>query len=189
MNEEGKNIKKMIQQMTAFCEQVSLLLATSDDLIKKEGWDKYSNTVTSSISQHVQSPKYWIPNFLFRFYTNKNTPNILLFVSVLLDDDVDGEYSGLEGPLITAGIFNYRHDNKVLDNFDYYYAKWYGYYGDLRGLKVITSEPDWKMKLEKGEDYPFESFMCFALPLIEITNAKDINEKIIKPLLTAISAR
>jgi len=186
MNQDGREITKMFRQMTLLSEQLSVLLVTADDLMKRNQWEKYSNTVTAYISQHVQVPKYWNPNFLFRFFTNKDNPHILAFISVLLDDDVDGEYRGLEEPLLTTGYFKYPGDKSTTENLEYYYAKWYGYYGDLHDHKLRVSEPGWKEKLKKSEEYPFDSFVCFARPLVALTSGKDLDEIIIKVLLSEI---
>lgn len=187
MNQEGNELTKLVRQMNALSERLSLLPVTADDLMKNSLWEKYSNTVTAYISQHVQAPKYWIPNFLFRFYTNQKMSRILAFISILLDEDADGEYRNLVEPLITAGFFKYPSEKSTTENLQYYYAKWYGYFGDLQNLKAVISDPGWKEKLKKGEEYPFDSFMCFAYPLVQITNAEDINEKIVKPLLVEFS--
>lgn len=80
------------------------------------------------MSKDLLEPKKWIPNYIFRFYTNNDHKNILAYVSILLDDDIYGDYRyKIMEPLITAGFFDYGVGNNVDDDWEYWYAKWYGY--------------------------------------------------------------
>lgn len=179
----------MVKQVTKFCEQSSLLLRTIDDQMSKEGWEACSNTVTVGGSNSVLCPECWFPNILFRFYEHNDHKQLLVFVSILLNDDVDGEYKLVE-PVVTAGYFDYGAGKEVGKNWEYFYAKWYGYnmkHGNEE--TIFKSEKNWKEEWLKKfpkddvESYPFESWKCFGLPLISITNARDVESKIVNPLL------
>jgi hypothetical protein len=190
MSEDGKNILKLVKQIKNLCEQTSLLLRTADERMEKEGWESYKNTAIAWSSGSVQNPKQWFPDTLFRFYTNNSYENILLVVSIFLDDDFFGEYKEeITEPLITAGCFDFGRDNKVSDAGDYWiyhYAKLYGYLKNRKDQgEIHESPPGWKEEWGKG--WRSESYKCFGLPLTSITNAQDINDKIVEPLLKLFS--
>jgi len=187
MDDDGRKIVGMFKQVRSFFEQVALLLQNLDDQFEKEGWKKDSNTVTSNTSQSLTNYRAWFPDYLFRFYRNNRISNILTFVSVLLDDDLDGEYKDkIEEPLMTAGCFVFDKNKKIVDDFAYWWAKWYGYYGDIKKLEHKISTDNWKEEKECNE-YKFDDYACFALPLVSIENVQDVKEKVIKPLLDLIS--
>lgn len=185
MSEDGKNILEMVQQIRKLCEQISLLLRTVDEQMSNEGWEAWNNVVLSESSASLLASEKWFPHELFRFYIREEHPEILVFVSILLDSY---SYSGLDKyedeltePLVTAGYFDYGQGKKVGD-WEYWYARWFGYMEDRKDDGTIhESKMDW----QKGwdETYPFQSYKCFGRPLTSITNAQDVESKIVNPLL------
>jgi len=188
MSEDGKNILKLLKQIRDLCENTSLLLQTVDERMEKEGWESYSNTAIAWSSASVQNPKQWFPDTLFRFYTNNSHENILLFVSIILGDDLRGQYGEeITEPLITAGCFDFGRSFKVVDDWDYYYAKLYGYLKNRKDQgEIHESAPGWQEKWGK-KYWRAESYKCFGLPLTSITNPQDIETKIVEPLLKLFS--
>jgi hypothetical protein len=189
MSEDGKNILKLVKQIRNLCENTSLLLRTVDVKMEKQGWESYNNSAISNNSASVQNPKQWFSDILFRFYTNNGLENIMLFVSIILDDDFFGDYKITE-PLITAGFFDFGRDNKVgdrSDNWDYYYARLYCYLKNRKDQgEIHESAPGWQEELDK-KYWQAESYKCFGLPLTSITNAQDIESRIVEPLLKLFS--
>jgi len=187
MSEDGKNILSLVKQIRNLCEETSLLLRTVDERMEKKGWDSYNNTSIAYSSASVQNPKQWFPDTLFRFYKNSRYENILLFVSIILDDDFWGQYvEKITEPLITVGCFDFGRGNKVGEKWEYYYAKLYGYLGNRKDQGEVRESPQgWKEEFGKG--WLPEYYKCFGLPLTSITNAQDIESKIVEPLLKLFS--
>jgi len=186
MSEEGKNILNLFKQVRAFCVQVSNLLLTVDEQMGAEGLESYNNTAIAYSSASIMNPKQWVPDSFFRFYNLKEHKNVLVFVSILADDDVSQQYKlKLNEPLITAGFFDYGKGKEVGDNFDYWYSSWLGYIANyIEDGKIYESKSSWKE--DEKEDYPFESWKCFGLPLISINKAQDVSSKITKPLVNLL---
>jgi hypothetical protein len=189
MSEEGKNILNLFKQVRAFCVQVSNLLLTVDEQMGAEGLESYNNTAIAYSSASIMNPKQWVPDSFFRFYNLKEHKNVLVFVSILADDDVSQQYKlKLNEPLITAGFFDYGKGKEVGDNFDYWYSSWLGYIANyIEDGKIYESKSSWKE--DEKEDYPFESWKCFGLPLISINKAQDVSSKITKPLVNLLPSR
>jgi hypothetical protein len=135
------------------------------------------------------NPKQWVPDTFFRFYRLKEHNNLLIFVSVFVDDDVSQEYKlKLDEPLISAGFFDYEKGKDAGENFDYWYSSWLAYFVSfIEHGKIYESRPGWKEG--QKEDYPFESWKCFGTSLISVNNAEDVNQKIIKPLMDLLPLR
>jgi len=103
-------------------------------------------------------------------------------------NDIDEEYEEeLTEPLITAGCFDYGKGKHVSNNWKnwYWHARWYGYMENrIDDGRIYAPKENWQE--DWGAEYPFQSYKCFGIPLISITNASDIESKIIKPLIELI---
>lgn len=241
----------MVQELRKLCEQISLMLRTVDEQMGIEGWEAASNTA-KSYTDSLLAPKKWIPYEIFRLFKNKEYPHLLAYVSVLLDDDIEGEYAEeITEPLVTAGYFDYGQGKHVDDNWEYGYVRWYGYmenhiddgriYQEEYKDEIHITQEQWKqfdkywhkteytdltinafskilgkdiqipegIEAEKNPDddyanqkvadvfyetvkamkpkYPFRSYKCFGYPLVSVTNATDVESKIVKPLLALVS--
>jgi hypothetical protein len=193
MNNDGKNIFDMFKQIRNFCVQIANLLLTIDEQIGREGLESVNNTAVAYSSSSLANPKQWIPASFFRYFINKEHKNLLIFVSILVDDDIGHDYK-LSEPLITAGYFDYGKDKEVKDNWQYWYSNWLGYIGrNIKFGKTYESTPNWKEEKPWNEDkpevYPFEAWKCFGLPLVSISNAQDVNSKIVTPLIEMLPLR
>lgn len=192
MSEDGENISKLLKEIRKLCNQISLLLVTVDEQMGSNGWEKAGiknkNTAIAYSSASVETPKRWFPDTIFRFYINTNYPNILVFVSIILDDNQIDDFVNypveIKEPLITAGYFDNGSNNKV-DKWEHYYAR---LYGDMENRiddgRVYESKENWQEDWDP--ECHFQSYKCFGIHLISITNSSDIGSKIIKPLIGLI---
>jgi hypothetical protein len=191
MNKDGKKILEAVRQMKKIFGDISLLLREVDSIMEREEWlSKTGSTIWSYGSQSIYNPDRWMPNELFRFYWNKEYPYYLVFVSILLDNDIEEDYYTIEEPLITAGFFDYG--GKKIDKNEwkkYWYARWYGYIDKEKRKNdgkpiLVNPKKDW------GEDWhPFKSSYCFGLPLTSIKNYSDVENKIVKPLIELLKGK
>jgi hypothetical protein len=86
MSEDGEKILKFVKEIRKLCHNMSLLLMTVDEQMGSKDWEKAGNTAIADSSASVDIPERWFPENIFRFYINTKYPNILVFVSILLDD-------------------------------------------------------------------------------------------------------
>ena len=183
MSEDGKNIIAMIQQLRTFFEQVSLLLATADTLMAKDSWKPAAGSACcAGISYALHLPRYWLPQDLFRFYKRDDRKHILTFVSVLLPGVDDA--TNVEEPLLTAGWFDYGAGQEVGDNWEYSYARWH--------LRMPEGTADGKLRSAGSEMWQkenpiFRRVSTLGRPLTDITNAGELGNAIIDPLLQGIT--
>jgi hypothetical protein len=197
MSEEGKNLLNLIKETKKVYEQISMLLRTVDEQMEERDWEDVGGTVTSDKSGSLYNPEKWSPYFLFRYYTCDKNKNILAYVSVLIDDDVDEWYKIEEEPLITAGYFEYNKKNINGDDYYWSFAQWFGLMEKHQKNGKIESYKNWKEDLKKTGIYgsnikiiePIEKWKCFGLPLTSITNSQDIEIKIVTRLLGIISEK
>jgi len=183
MSDDGEKILSGIKQLREFFVQCSLLLRTVDDQMKSEGWDVEGNKAIAYTSTSLREPKQWFPDYLYRYYRHTKKNNLLLFVSILFDDDIDGEYrTSLVQPLITAGYLDYGSERTANDEDQHKWtAAMYGYEGDLSTAGSISSR---EIKEEdQNQDYECESFGCFGFPLVEVHNPDDILGKVVRRLI------
>lgn len=186
MSEDGKNILKAIKQNKKFFEEVALLLKTSDEQMLEKGWYADGNAAIYDMSKSLNEPQRWIPYYLFRIYFNDEYENILAYISILLDDDVWGNYKITE-PIITAGYFDYG-GNEV--DYEPWITKWYGYWmekGREDGI-IYEAKKNWKTEFAEKFDWKvhFEFYKFFGIPLTLITNASELESKIVNRLLDMI---
>jgi len=184
MSEDGKNIMAMIKQMGTLFDNVQKLLMTIDDKMNEKNWEALNNTVMSERSGSIQNPQKWLPDVLFRHYKNNDYKNLLVFISILLNDDQFGEYT-ISEPYLSIGFFDYVNE---VDVPEYWHARWFGYFiKKVEDNKIIDSYPGWEK--DRKAKYPFKHWKCFGLPLTDITNDKDIEQKIINPLLSILPTK
>lgn len=190
MTEDGKKILEFIKEIRRFSVEIASLLKTVDDLMERNRWVTVTGSTTyASSSQSLDIPKRWYPYDMFRFYKNANYKDILTYTSIILDEDpwlmVEPPLTPINEPLITAGYFHYNKGEKIEVNStkdNYWWARFYEYAenrkddGTIYGSKENWQE-DW------GEEYPFHTFEIFGYPLVAVTNANEVESKIVKPLL------
>ncbi len=183
MNNDGENILKMFKQIRQIFEQVSLLLRTVDEQMIKADWKSMGNYALSDLSYSILEPASWIPIMVYRYYKHKEFPNRLAYVSVLLDNHWYRKYT-IKEPLLTAGFLDYGRDEVVWEN---HYARYYGYLSEIHDLKADGQFFQFdNTMLPSDVQGKFKNGKIFALPLISITNAKDVESKVTIKLLNLL---
>lgn len=190
MSTEGEIILKAVKQIRQLCEQISQLLSSADGQITKTGWNNESNYAIAEISYSILNPEKWIPIMAFRYYKHKEHPNLLAFVSILLDDEWYREYS-IKEPLVTAGFFDYGK-SEAGENWDYPYLRCYGYLSKKHDLKADGTSFHFKREMippaiQGRFEKLFESGEVFAVPLSWIKNPEDVESQITSKLLQLLN--
>ena len=133
---------------------------------------------------------------MFHFYPNEKYQHLLSFISVIFyDRDRDGL---VEEPLLCGGWFDYGKGNKFTDNdYDYPFALCHikmskrrddgsliseGTQSAQKILKDLTAQKGYNIKVK------VKRMSTLAVPLITITKADELKERVIAPLLDGIKA-
>ena len=178
MSDEGKQILEATRNFRTYLENVGKLLSTAGAMLEKHGYEIYSNTASVGVSNSIEWPKKWIPRDAFRFFTHNNG-RILVVISVILDDI---EYpNSLGQPLVSAAWFKYR---KEVGDWKWKFSRIIlnGQEYSLDG-KMMDVPPETEIM---GE-YKILSSQALAVPLVDIQSERDIEEKIISPLVESLS--
>ena len=182
MSAEGQNILNLFRQTRQVCEQVSLLLQTADEQMKKADWKPDKSLAVSDMSYSVLSPTQWIPIAAFRYYFNQKYRNLIACVSVLLCDHFDEKYT-LKEPVVTGLCFDYGkgHEETI---YEYWYARYFGYLSNNKPLE-LNGEPFEFDNRNVDQDHKgnFEKGVLFALPLISLKNGQDVKLRVTDRLL------
>lgn len=182
MSQKGKNIIATFREMREFCGQVSLLLKTCDSIMLKSGW-KWPQTKNAAVtgSTAIDGSDYWIPYCMFRYYKHGKKDNILSFIAVLLD--IDG--NAISEPIITSGWFEFTGDK--MGSWDYSYCCNHIHHlqplFDGSWFEAENPQKGWK------KQHKVAYFKSMALPIEDIKNSEELEEKIIKPLTVKIEGR
>jgi hypothetical protein len=200
MSEESEKIQNLVSQMRKLCTQISLLLRTGDSLMGEADWSPATgNSITSGNSTNLHSPRQWIPQYLYRFYQNsENYPHLQTFLSVILDDrDNNDPNITINGPLLTAGCFDWGKGNEIkqVHNWHCVFHCWLPARADS-GPKErqddgsivhfnLKGDPDFSSFIDRHE-LPYERVSTMGLPLVDISDSESLKNKLISPLLSGI---
>jgi hypothetical protein len=187
MSDDGENILSIFRQARQVCEQVSLLLRTADEQMKKADWKNDNSTALSDLSYSINNPRQWIPTAVYSFYCNQKYPHYLACVSIMLSDQSDERYK-IKEPIVTALIFDYGMAGEKFDwHYDYWYARYFGYLSKIKHLESNGQLIEFdNKKLEPDLSVRFEKGTMFAIPLVSLRNAQDVKSQITDKLLNLL---
>ena len=195
MNEDGKKILTLMNQIRTLCMDISNLLETVDSLVAKDGWSTITGkNVAYDNSDAIDKPIRWFPELFYRYYTKEEYFNKLLYVAVILDNRTDSQVYTPEGkdkfeePILTAGYFDYG-DEKVVEGsvWKSEYCKGHFFTDDSCYDGTIYSVRPEKMKYfaeMSDKSLVKRKLKSLALPLVDINNPAKIEKSVIQPLLT-----
>ena len=178
MSDQGKQILESTRNFREYLENVGKLLSTAGDMLEKHGYETWNNKACGGVSNSIKRPNYWILQDAFRFLTHKNG-RILVVISAILDDIENPD--ALEQPLVSAAWFKY---GKKVGDWEWEFSRII--------LSVQEYSLDGKMmdvppETEIIADYKILSSQALAVPLLDIQAERDIEEKIITPLVQSLS--
>ena len=184
MSDQGKQILESTRNFREYLENVSKLLSTAGDMLEKHGYETGNKTgnnkACGGVSTSIKKPNKWILEDAFRFLTHKNG-HILVVISAILDDIENPD--ALEQPLVSAAWFKYGKEVELED------WKW-------SFSRIILSVQEYSLdgkimdvppETEIIAGYKILSSQALAVPLVDIQSERDIEEKIITPLVQSLS--
>ena len=184
-SDSGKRLLQLMQQTERTCRQVAQLLETAEDIIcEEDGWKNAAMDTSAwgDAAYSINSPNRWMPADAFRLLKFKDVP-ALVFVSVILRN-FERSYERFEEPLITAGFLAYAKLPKV-DGSIYKLTRCHPY------QKARVDDGTWHRthinqvheKERKVFGATFQELKSFGLPLVEISDAEAVRQRVVEPLL------
>ena len=183
MKQQGKDILEAVRQVRRFHCEVASLLGTAAALMDMRGWTGAGgNIATAGGSTAIYAPQLWGPQMAFRFFKHPKAPNVLAFVSVIIDD-VDRE-ERVQEPLISAGFYDYGDDGKAGNNWQYDYARWHlGMPGRTDDGAPYSTDP---RQTWPKSSHPMQRVTTFALPLVSVGDGSTLEQRVVEPLVAEI---
>lgn len=181
MNDTGKNVVAAVAQLRKLNREIGRLLEHADEQMAGQGWEARGNQCVSG-SRSLEAPQEWLPVVIFRLYYVAKQKNLLGFVSVIIDDhDAKGR---IVEPLISAGWCDYGTGKEANPGLLWRWADCH--VEQTRrvddGTVLIEEDKKWL----EPERFDVVRYGSLALPLVAITTAEELKNRIIKPLLAGI---
>ncbi len=177
-------IRSGIQYVQSVLQQITVLLRTADPILDEHGFGALGNVCFDDTSTHLLVPKKWLPHVAFRFYSSEESPRVLLFVSVLLDDR-GNEYEPMEECLLTAGAIIHKGEEWT-KSWCYWWARWHGFHRPRHddGRIVCVETKDWAEQTHERK--VIERIFTKGVPLPSVQNAAEL-KSFLEPLLLAVA--
>ena len=195
MSEEGKKILESTKNFRKYLEDIGQLLSTAEARLIKLRYEAVpDSTVFAGGTTSIEKPKQWLLQDAFRFFKHKNNSHILAAVSVIIDDL--NELDSFSQPMVSALWFNYGKGNEVKKKPVQKPAK-YGWMYKFSRTILDLKNPDLEGKMidiypELGkhfEKFGILSSQALAVPLVDIRSERDIEEKVISPLVESLDGK
>jgi hypothetical protein len=170
-----------------FFDQISLLIRTTEDLLRDEGWEPLLGNKCADLSAHLYRPKKWMPREIYRFFIvsedGEENRDMVIFTGVLLD--VENAWGGFQEPWVTCGLYQFNTEKFDVTKFGYW--DWVrAHLDDKHDADGIFHE--YKCSPEEQEEWEGLVYQATsALPLTAIDSAQALKQKLIEPLLQKVS--
>ena len=190
--EKGEGILKAIRFVRDFMKQVSLVLQDADRLMGDHGWEcVHRNIATKGGSNALEGAPKWLPYWACRFYAaTDEDSNTLVCISVVMDDK-HGEYQNFTEPLLAGAVWTF--DDEITHD-DILNRKGWGLgwcdanaiSDDIHDGRIVAHPREtWSEEEQQGDLHCLGEW-SFGYPIIQLSSAADIEQKIVKPLLALI---
>lgn len=185
VDQEGANIVRAIRGVRCFIKDIARLLETTRDHLDNKGWRHRASTAISAPAS-LDSAEFWIPAWAGWFATNPEHPHYLLVLFVIFDSV--RQPSAISEPLILSGCV--RFAEPIGENWPMPFgwskvAESVGLPSDGTFLPIAPVA----LPSTNGIDNAELSHAEFAgRPLVSITNAQELVESVLNPLLSKVGA-
>jgi hypothetical protein len=185
MTSDGANVVATLRHLRTFYQEIGLLLGSADNLIEKHSWKPTGSLVYGGMSYTLSEPQKWLQQDIFRLYRSEHSKNVLMFVTVIVDDIE--KPSRVTEPLLTAGCFNYPSEKELgiqLQHFNYSLPRGHlNMPGRIDDGTIITAEHN------PTPTSGFVTATTIGMPLLSIENTTALEQRIINPLITEFKSR
>ena len=180
MTNQNAEIHAAFEQLRDFCQQVSLMLGTTNILMKKEGWSRAGkdDTVFDSTSASLKKPRKWLPTFFCHFYQNPAYPEFLCFVSVIVGY---WKPERVTQSIVSAGWLEFH--GSAPRQPTYWWGRSHIWGTDQRRDDGTACEHDLIKIWKRERPANIKSVVTFALPLDSVSSQQRLHDSVIEPLL------
>ncbi len=181
MIQTGPEILNSLRSLKKFLGSIRQLLGAGESLMQESGWSQFGGNIAySETSRSFHEPDLWIPFFVCRFFRKNSEPNLLSFVTVILDDPDAPER--IVEPLVSSGYLNYGSGETIgaiYNITDGYIA--------LLPDKIPTEMSDIPLDLIPSASGKriLVAARALAVPLADVVDTETLKKKVIEPLLMA----
>ena len=197
MNDEGRQIIQSTRNFRRYLKDIALLLLCAEAILNSRGYKAYGgNTKVAidvrSIDSSANKSETWLPQDAFRFFIHKEKSNILVVISVILDDLYKPD--SFIQPIVSAAWFDCGKGNTVGNNWGYVLSRAilclqnFSLDGKMTEIPPDLIE-DYKRLYNHSFSLEVVSSQALAVPLVDIRTERDIEEKIIKPLVESLNGK
>ena len=193
MNDTGKNIVGGFRKLRKFCREVSLLLKTTEDMMKDKGWERAKLKKLGKPSavlytyNTIDWPDWWLPYEFFRFFKHSEVRCLSPYIAVNLD--YPNEAYPVEYVLLSAGCIVFQSGTQH-DNLAHPMTRWHLMMNDRKDDgSLFLDEPQKTWKPENGDEEPPAGVLrvtTFAYPLVDVADCAALKQKVVLPLLKLI---
>ena len=191
MSDEGKKILESTRNFRKYLEDIGRLLSKAEIMMLNHGYEAVpDNTALVGAGASIKKPEQWLLQDAFRFFRHKKNKHILAVVSVIIDDL--HEPSSICQPIVSALWFNYENEVKKKPEQKESKNAWM-YKFSRTMLKLEKPDLGGKMIdiFPELEEYFGKSGIlasqALAVPLVDFQSERDIEKKIITPLVESLN--
>ena len=188
MSDAGKQILESTRKFRKYLKDIGQLLSTAEEMLAIHGFraGNYYQAVSKVETADIRWPDWWLPEDAFRFLPYEKNVRLLVVLSVIMDDINNPE--SLKQPIVSAAWYKYKDESSEYNwnvGFSRNILKLEGLQFDGK-MNDIPPEKITPPKEIKGG--AIATCKALAVPLVEIVSPKDIEKKIITPLLASLES-
>lgn len=181
MSAPGDGITTALRSTADFFESLANLLQSAAAQMAPAGWKPLNNTALYGGSASILNPRQWLPQDAFRLMALAGNTDLLAFISVLLDDYNDP--AAVPQPLLSAGWLDFSpgaFDTRYVNTFSRIFLA----LDDQRADGVLR--PAAPERIDRGQRHGMSQAWVLALPLVEISSAEVLEQRVVSPLLEGL---
>ena len=187
MSDPGKQLLESTRNFRNYLVDIGRLLSTAEEMLKKQGFERAGNqAVDKNSSASIEKPEWWLLYDAFRFLKHKDNIRLMVVISVIIDFG-DDEVS-LEQPIVSAAWYKYKEESREYNwslSFARNILKIQSFKPDGR---IIPIPPDRITPPNQIKGGAISSCKILGVPLVDIASPKEIEERIITPLLKSLKS-
>lgn len=188
----GEKMLTLVRATQRLHAEIAALLKTFEKLSIDRGFISRKNkSVSNGFSGSIDNPEDWMMPWMFRHLQNKNDPDDILILNVILaPSDEEAGRRDFKEPLVLCSRFRYRK-GKAKDHASGWDPKDLWFYGPEKKLdrpysiqelglesKEFQSEADWEGVWKVLRDVGF-----LAMPLASMVDSKTLERSVIQRIL------
>lgn len=204
MKNDSQIIAAAFYELQEFCRDISLLLSTGEEVFTRLGWNAQRDKAgrpagpsRSGGSSKLNNPDGWLPLRYFRFYSHPKHAEILAYLAVIIDLP-SGHETEDGSTYLTAGGLKYGKPKgwgKGPAGTTTNVFRWHLHRPDSHN----DGKPSWHLKSSgwskgtlpknwKKVTAGIDAAVTLGVPLHEVTGAKELEDRVIRPLLAEIKS-